>query len=113
MLIDMNSPGEMSTNSKRIAVIGLGHMGTALAAALLRSGASVRLWNRTAEKARPLEKLAGVTCGTAEEAISGSENVIVSLSDYPVWRSLIDSGDLKRDCSRRKTRTARRVAGIH
>lgn len=37
----------MSMTSARVAVIGLGVMGAALAAALLRSGAEVRVWNRT------------------------------------------------------------------
>jgi 3-hydroxyisobutyrate dehydrogenase-like beta-hydroxyacid dehydrogenase len=36
-----------------ISVIGLEKMGSALAFALLQSGRSVTVWNRTAEKAAP------------------------------------------------------------
>jgi 3-hydroxyisobutyrate dehydrogenase-like beta-hydroxyacid dehydrogenase len=40
-------------SGKRIAVIGLGNMGSALAEALLSKGHDVTVWNRTAYKTEP------------------------------------------------------------
>ncbi len=37
-----------------ISVLGLGNMGAALAKSLLASGRSVTVWNRSADKAKPL-----------------------------------------------------------
>lgn len=84
----------MAIEPIRVAVIGLGAMGAALAAALPTSGATVRVWNRTAEKARPLHERGAVECATAAEAIAGSDTVVVCVSDYPAWRSLVDAENL-------------------
>ena len=72
----------MSMKSTRVAVIGLGAMGAALAAAILRSGAEVRVWNRTPEKSAALHDQGAIACATPRDAISGSEFVVVCVSDY-------------------------------
>ena len=41
----------------RIAFLGLGKMGSALAGHLLKAGHELTVWNRTAEHAEPLSKL--------------------------------------------------------
>ena len=84
----------MSMKSARVAVIGLGAMGTALASTILRSGAEVRVWNRTPEKSAALQDQGAIACDTPNEAISGSEFVVVCVSDYPAWRSLADEQNL-------------------
>lgn len=78
----------MSMKSACVAVIGLGAMGAALAAAILRSGAEVRVWNRTEGKSAVLQDQGALVSATASDAISGSEFVVVCVSDYPAWRSL-------------------------
>ena len=40
--------------NETVGVVGLGGMGSAMAANLLKAGYAVRVWNRTPEKARPL-----------------------------------------------------------
>jgi 3-hydroxyisobutyrate dehydrogenase-like beta-hydroxyacid dehydrogenase len=40
--------------SKRVLVVGLGNMGSALAKTLLGTGYDVSVWNRTPSKADPL-----------------------------------------------------------
>ena len=40
--------------SKSVAMIGLGNMGSALAEALLANGYKLTVWNRTTSKAAPL-----------------------------------------------------------
>ena len=44
----------MSISEKRVGMIGLGLMGTALTERLLEHGYQVLVWNRTREKAGPL-----------------------------------------------------------
>ncbi len=40
--------------NETVGFIGLGGMGAAMAANLLRAGYGVRVWNRSPDKARPL-----------------------------------------------------------
>jgi 3-hydroxyisobutyrate dehydrogenase-like beta-hydroxyacid dehydrogenase len=95
MLLDcLEEEPVVSAKSTQVAVIGLGAMGTALAGALLRSGAEVRVWNRTADKCHPLHDQGAIACATAADAISGSEIVVVCVSTYLAWRSLVDQQNL-------------------
>lgn len=84
----------VSMNPVRVAVIGLGAMGFALAATILHSGAKVRVWNRTPAKSTTLRELGAIACATASEAISESDFVVVCVSDYPAWSSIVDKQDL-------------------
>jgi 3-hydroxyisobutyrate dehydrogenase-like beta-hydroxyacid dehydrogenase len=62
-----------------IAIIGLGHMGWNVAKRLLGRGFTVRVWNRTADKA---EGLIGATIGCdISEALRGAGIALSSLSD--------------------------------
>lgn len=63
------------------AVIGAGLMGSALAEALLRSGRSTRVWNRSPEKCAPLAAKGASIAGSAAEAIVSSTTTIICISD--------------------------------
>ncbi len=65
------------------AVLGAGALGGAMAARLGETGHEVRLWNRTAERARVVAAQArGVTAvGGVTEAVSGASVVITVLRD--------------------------------
>ena len=78
----------MSLDKKRIAVIGLGAMGAALARTLATAGAEVHAWNRTFSKAEALQSVGVIACATATEAITGSDCIIVCVSGYPAWRGI-------------------------
>jgi len=41
----------------KIAFLGLGHMGTPMAARLLNAGHDVAVWNRTAQRSAPLARI--------------------------------------------------------
>ncbi|MBJ6762826.1 NAD(P)-dependent oxidoreductase [Myxococcaceae bacterium JPH2] len=72
----------MSSNrSTKLAVIGSGLMGTALARAFAAAGHDVAVWNRTHSKAKAV---GGSTQAFEDlrEAVSGRELVVVSLSNY-------------------------------
>ena len=62
-------------------VIGLGSMGSALAARLVEAGVPLTVWNRTPTRAYAFAGRARVA-RSAAEACAGAELVVLSLSDY-------------------------------
>lgn len=60
-----------------VAVCGMGRMGRAMAASLVRADFGVRTWNRTPGKAPP----GAVECKTPREAATGAEVVLSMLAD--------------------------------
>ena len=85
----------MSISGTKIAVIGLGAMGAALARSLLAAGAKVRVWNRSPEKSVAMQKEGAVACPTASEAIDGCFAVVVCLSNYAAWREIAKDETLR------------------
>jgi 3-hydroxyisobutyrate dehydrogenase len=68
-------------NEMKIAVLGLGLMGAAVALRLREQGFEVVGWNRSSRKARDLEGQGLATVGSAREAIERAQLVILMLSD--------------------------------
>jgi 3-hydroxyisobutyrate dehydrogenase len=65
-----------------VAVLGAGStMGLGMARNLARAGFRVQCWNRTIEKARPLEEHGADVRGSAREAAEGAEVILTMLSD--------------------------------
>jgi 3-hydroxyisobutyrate dehydrogenase-like beta-hydroxyacid dehydrogenase len=69
------------TTRTRVSVIGTGAMGSALAGRLLDSGYAVTVWNRSAEKARPLTDRGAVLAASPAEAAADVEAIFLSLRD--------------------------------
>jgi 3-hydroxyisobutyrate dehydrogenase len=65
----------------KIGVAGLGAMGAAIAARLIEVGHDVTVWNRTAEKAKPLAEAGAKVAGSPAEVAAASEAVITILTD--------------------------------
>jgi len=65
----------------RIGFIGLGNMGAAIAANLLKARHEVTVWNRSAAKARSLVDAGAVLAATPKEAAAGKAAVITMLAD--------------------------------
>lgn len=78
-----------SLKARRVCVLGLGLMGSALAEALLREGHEVTVWNRTAEKAAPLTSLGAALASSAEEALEGSEVTFVCVTSHAVTMDIL------------------------
>ncbi len=68
------------TTNPNVALLGTGIMGVGMTRNLARAGMSVRVWNRTREKAVPLADVATV-CDTVPEAVEGADVVITMLYD--------------------------------
>ena len=61
-----------------IGVAGLGRMGAAMAQRLIETGASVVVWNRSAEKCEPL-RVRGATVAASPAALAGLCEVIITI----------------------------------
>lgn len=67
--------------ARSIAVLGTGIMGAPMARNLVRTGFSVRVWNRTHAKAAPLAADGAEVCDTAAQAADGVDFVLTMLGD--------------------------------
>src|SRR4051812_48419886 len=65
----------------QIGVAGLGRMGAAVAARLTEVGHAVSVWNRTADKAKPLVAAGAKQCASPEDLAEHSEVIITMLTD--------------------------------
>jgi 3-hydroxyisobutyrate dehydrogenase-like beta-hydroxyacid dehydrogenase len=105
-----------------IGFIGLGSMGLAMATHLVKAGFGLRVYNRTAEKARPLLELGACLARSPEEAASPGGVVVTMVSDDRAVEevTLGATGFLGRlgdgvhlSMSTIAPRTARRLADLH
>jgi 3-hydroxyisobutyrate dehydrogenase-like beta-hydroxyacid dehydrogenase len=75
-----------------IGFIGLGSMGSAIAANLVRAGHKVVVWNRTPQKAQPLVE-AGATLAQTPAEAARTGVVITMLSDDTAVESVVHAPD--------------------
>jgi len=68
-------------NKPKVGWIGLGKMGIPMVANLLKAGFPVVVYNRTAEKARPLAENGAIVVGSVGDAAAASDIVISMISD--------------------------------
>ena len=66
---------------KRIAFLGLGRMGAAMASRLVAVGYSVTVYNRTAARAQPLVAAGAVLAATPRAACAGADAVVTMTAD--------------------------------
>jgi 3-hydroxyisobutyrate dehydrogenase-like beta-hydroxyacid dehydrogenase len=76
-----------------VTVLGLGQMGQALTGALLASGATVTVWNRTEAKAAELLARGAEWAPTPADAVAASEITLINVVDHTVVDALVaDAG---------------------
>jgi 3-hydroxyisobutyrate dehydrogenase len=76
-------------NTPTVAVLGLGSMGHAFAANLLKKGFPTRVWNRSSERADDLAREGAAVGGSPREAAEGADAVISMLPDGEVTASVL------------------------
>jgi 3-hydroxyisobutyrate dehydrogenase-like beta-hydroxyacid dehydrogenase len=78
-------------------ILGLGAMGSAVAARLRETGYATTVWNRTAAKTEPHVQAGSNTAATVAEAVRAGELVFVVLLDHASVREHLDpvAADLK------------------
>jgi 3-hydroxyisobutyrate dehydrogenase-like beta-hydroxyacid dehydrogenase len=107
----------------RIGFIGLGNMGAAMAANLLKAGHDLAVWNRSADKADPLVEQGARRANSVAEACAGAELVLsmladdhaaeaVSLGDDGIVAAL-EEGALHVSCSTISVDLSKRLATAH
>ena len=72
----------------KIALLGLGLMGSGMAGRLLDAGYPLTIWNRTPGKAQALEARGATLAKSPREAAAGAAVVISMLADVPVCRDV-------------------------
>ena len=77
----------------RIGIAGTGRMGAAITQRLLGLGHEVSVWNRTAEKTRPLAAAGARVAATAAQLAAASETVITILTDAAAIDAAYHGGD--------------------
>jgi hypothetical protein len=71
-------------------VIGLGPMGRAMAATLLKAGHPVTVWNRTPSRAETLVAAGATPAPTPADAVAASGLTILSLTDNQAMHDILD-----------------------
>ncbi|MCG5220366.1 imine reductase family protein [Streptosporangium soli] len=80
----------MNSDLQAVTVVGLGSMGSALAAALLDRGHPTTVWNRSAGKAQALVERGARLAATPEESIAASPLIIACVLDYEALHTVLD-----------------------
>jgi 3-hydroxyisobutyrate dehydrogenase-like beta-hydroxyacid dehydrogenase len=82
------------STSLEVSVIGLGAMGSGIARTLIEGGCKVSVWNRSRAKVDDLVAVGAIGCNEPREALDANTIVIVCVSDYAVWRHIIQEHSL-------------------
>lgn len=77
----------------RVAFLGLGKMGLAMATNVQRAGFALTVWNRSPEKAQPLAARGATVAPTPQMAATNADVVITSLADDAAVESVINGPD--------------------
>jgi 3-hydroxyisobutyrate dehydrogenase len=79
------------TSDRTVAVLGAGGMmGLPMARNIARAGIGVRAWDRTGEKARPLEHDGAELFDTPREAVAGAGVILTMLADTDAVLDVMD-----------------------
>jgi 3-hydroxyisobutyrate dehydrogenase-like beta-hydroxyacid dehydrogenase len=107
----------------KIAFIGLGNMGAAMAARLVAAGHDVAVWNRSATKARTLLESGARLATTPADCVHGTEVAISMLADDAALEAVVEgdaglmaglaTGALHISMSTIAVATAERLTGAH
>jgi 3-hydroxyisobutyrate dehydrogenase-like beta-hydroxyacid dehydrogenase len=70
-------------------------MGSGIARTLIEGGCNVSVWNRSRTKVDDLVAVGAIGCNEPREALDANTIVIVCVSDYAVWRHIIQEHSLE------------------
>jgi len=73
----------------KIALLGLGQMGSGIAGCLLRGKQNLTVWNRTSAATGPLVDRGAAAAATAAEAVSNADIVFTMLTDDDATRDVV------------------------
>lgn len=76
----------------KVAVLGTGIMGAAMARNLLSAGMEVRVWNRSKEKAEPLSEDGATVADSPAEAADGVDFLVTMLPNADITSEVVGDG---------------------
>ncbi|MFH8560590.1 NAD(P)-dependent oxidoreductase [Streptomyces sp. NPDC017988] len=79
--------------ARKVTVLGLGDMGSAIARTFVEHGFHATVWNRTASKSAPLAEAGATAAATAAEAVAASPLVVICLLDGTAVDEVLASVD--------------------
>ena len=85
--------------NRKVSVLGLGLMGSALATNLLNAGHEVTVWNRTPDKAATLARKGAHAAATVEDALAASEVTLVCVTGHAATMELLDGVSAPGECT--------------
>jgi 3-hydroxyisobutyrate dehydrogenase-like beta-hydroxyacid dehydrogenase len=77
----------------KVGFLGLGQMGSGIAANILKAGNDLKVWNRSPEKAEPLVRDGAQLARTPKEAAGGRDIVITMLADDAALDEVLSGDD--------------------
>lgn len=77
-----------------ITLIGLGAMGSAIATALLNNNCDLLVWNRSADKVKPLLDQGVQTADSLATAVAASPRIMICIDGYDNTKALFDAAEL-------------------
>src|SRR6267378_739878 len=77
---------------KRVSYLGLGTMGSGMAANLLKAGYELTVWNRSAEKCEPFARKGARVAGTPADAVRDVDLIMYSLSNEQASEEIVFGG---------------------
>ncbi|ONI83434.1 6-phosphogluconate dehydrogenase [Saccharothrix sp. ALI-22-I] len=80
----------MTNTNTKVTVLGLGEMGSALAAALVHAGHTTTVWNRSQGKADALVGLGATAAPTVRDAVTAGDVVVACLYDAASVHEVLD-----------------------
>src|SRR5262245_33349706 len=83
----------MPNEIRNVAFIGLGKMGSAMAANIANAGFALTVYNRTAEKMQPLVSLGARAASSARDAASRADVVVTNLMDDASVRAVVNGAE--------------------
>jgi len=83
----------MDGEVRKVAMVGLGRMGTGIARNILKAGFELTVFNRSPEKMRPLVDVGARACASPREAAEGTDIVVSCLFDDASVFEMLSGGD--------------------
>ncbi len=84
----------MSENNPVLGFIGIGLMGKPMTLRLLAAGFRVNVWNRSAEKLKPVTEAGASACATVADLTKASDVLLVCLADTAAVEAVVHNGVL-------------------
>jgi 3-hydroxyisobutyrate dehydrogenase-like beta-hydroxyacid dehydrogenase len=82
------------SSAEKIALLGIGLMGSAIGNALLKAGHPLHIWNRTTSKCSALAGAGAICQPTAKAAVAAADILILVLIDYAATLQVLSDLDL-------------------